>query len=192
MKHKIRRVLAIMGLSVVSWLTVYPEIVAAEEEVTDGLIQEERPMLDIPFAQAPPVIDGDLNDGIWEKARIKLGDWISYNPLRGETIEQKTEVFIAYDKKNLYFAFRCLDPEPDKIKTSISRRDSLFQDDWVGLSLDGMGNGQMSYDMFVNPSGVQADILTSASNGENLGVDWVWHSAGKEMNTVTVRKYSCR
>jgi hypothetical protein len=179
MRHAILNILSIMGFSIVVWLTGYPEIVAAEDAVTDGLMQEERPMPDIPFAQAPPVIDGDLNDVIWEKARIKLGDWISYNPLRGETIEQKTEVFIAYDKKNLYFAFRCLDPEPDKIKTSISRRDSLFQDDWIGLSLDAMGNGQLSYDMFVNPSGIQADILTSASNEEDLGVDWVWYSAGK-------------
>ena len=161
-------------ICVVLFLTFFPRTVAI-----GAAAAENRPEIQIPFAQTAPVIDGNLDDEVWRNARQPLGDWISYNPLRGEQIKQQTEVFIAYDKKNIYFAFRCLDPEPDKIKASVSRRDNLFQDDWVGLSLDAMGNGQMSYDMFVNANGVQADILDSTSNGEDLGVDWVWTSAGK-------------
>ena len=33
--------------------------------------------------------------------------------------------------------------------------------------------------MFVNPRGVQGDILTSSSAGEQLAPDWVWDSAGR-------------
>ena len=44
----------------------------------------------------------------------------------------------------------------------------MWQDDWVGLRLDSVGNGQQSYDLFVNPLGVQGDILNDAvSAGEN-------------------------
>ena len=89
------------------------------------------------------------------------------------------EVRATYDDRYLYFAFRCLDPEPAKVRTTISRRDNMWSDDWVGLSLDSMGTGQSSYDMFVNPSGIQADILTTASGGENTAPDWVWDSAGR-------------
>ena len=49
----------------------------------------------------------------------------------------------------------------------------------MGLSLDSVGNGQSSYDLFVNPAGVQADILTTPSAGENTAPDWVWDSAGR-------------
>lgn len=161
-------------------LTLFPHNLAAKGKGSaDASVKKARPEIQIPFVQTAPVIDGDLKDEAWVNARQPLDDWLSYNPLRGEQIKQQTEVFIAYDKNNIYFAFRCLDPEPDKIKSSVSRRDTMFQDDWVGLSLDAMGNGQTSYDMFVNPSGVQADILDSTSNGEDVGVDWVWTSAGK-------------
>ncbi len=139
----------------------------------------QKIQLSIPAAAVPPVIDGILNDATWEGARLKTGDWLTYNPVRGDRLDQQTEVFVTYDSKNLYFAFRCIDPEPAKIKSSISRRDELFRDDWVGLSLDSMNNGQLSYDMFVNPNGVQADILTSSSSGEDVSPDWVWDSAGK-------------
>ena len=69
---------------------------------------------------------------------------------------QQTTVWISYDADALYFAFRCDDPEPGGIKTSITRRDNIWQDDWIGLSLDALGTGQLSYHMLVNPSGVQA------------------------------------
>lgn len=134
---------------------------------------------------APPKIDGVLEDACWKTPPLPLTEWQTYNPLHGEKLTQTTQVWIAYDNGHLYFAFRCLDPEPEKIKTSISRRDALFNDDWVGLSLDSLGNHQSSYDMFVNPSGIQADILTSSTSGENLAPDWVWESAGR----VTERGY---
>jgi len=139
----------------------------------------EKIHLSIPAASVAPVIDGVLNDAAWEGTRVQTGDWLTYNPVRGDRLDQRTEVFLTYDKKHLYFAFRCIDPEPSKIKSSISRRDQLFRDDWVGFSLDSMNNGQLSYDMFVNPNGVQADILTSSSSGEDVSPDWVWDSAGQ-------------
>ncbi|MEJ2143823.1 MAG: DUF5916 domain-containing protein [Acidobacteriota bacterium] len=123
-----------------------------------------------------PDIDGRLNDAAWEEARIPAGTWLTYNPVRGEQPIQETKVWMTYDDQNLYLAFRCLDPEPAKIKTSIARRDNIFNDDWVGLSLDSMFSGQSSYEMFVNPSGIQADILNSSASGEDVSPDWVWES----------------
>jgi hypothetical protein len=49
----------------------------------------------------------------------------------------------------------------------------------VGLALDAVGNRQACYDLFVNPSGVQGDIYTTLSDGEDSAPDWVWESAGK-------------
>jgi len=132
-----------------------------------------------PFLETPPVIDGDLSEAAWQRPALPLSEWLTYNPSYGGTMAQKTRVWMAYDKNNLYFAFQCLDPEPEKIKTTLARRDTIWNDDWVGLSLDALGSRQSSYDLFVNPNGVQGDILNTSTRGEDTSPDWVWYSAAK-------------
>src|SRR5262245_47039308 len=87
-------------------------------------------------AAQPPKIDGLLDDAAWQEGPLRLGDWLSYNPLRGESGSPQTDVFVTYDERNLYFAFHCFDDQPEKIRTTFTRRDNSFNDDWVGLSLD--------------------------------------------------------
>jgi Domain of unknown function (DUF5916)/Carbohydrate family 9 binding domain-like len=127
----------------------------------------------------PPTIDGLLDDAAWQQPSLELGKWTSYNPLYGDVIVQQTKVWVAYDEQFLYFAFQCDDPEPQRIKTSITRRDNIWADDWVGLSLDALGSGQQAYHLMVNPSGIQLDMLNSAASGEDEAPDWIWDSAGK-------------
>jgi uncharacterized protein DUF5916/cellulose/xylan binding protein with CBM9 domain len=146
---------------------------------TASVTAEERARVEPVRAAAAPAIDGRLDDDVWHAPPLALSDWITYNPVNGEKLPQQTEVRAAYDDRNIYFAFRCLDPEPGKVRGSLSRRDNAWNDDWVGLSLDSAGNGQSSYDLFVNPLGVQGDILTTTSAGENSAPDFVWESAGR-------------
>lgn len=145
---------------------------------TDARIQ-----LHLSETSTPPTIDGRLNDEVWLQAPLPTGEWRSYSPLYGDTIPQKTTVWMTYDHENLYVAFRCDDLEPAGVKTSVSRRDNIGADDWVGLSLDALGTGQLSYHMMVNPSGVQLDMLNSVAGDEDDSVDWVWDSAGRLTDT---------
>ena len=143
-----------------------------------------RPELRAVRLDRSPVIDGVLNDDVWQAVQpLPTSDWRSYNPLHGETIPQRTTVWAAHDADNLYFAFKCEDPEPARIKTSVTRRDNIWADDWVGLSLDTLGSGQMAYHLMVNPSGVQLDMLNSAAGGEDESPDYVWESAGRLNDT---------
>jgi hypothetical protein len=134
-------------------------------------------------AVSSPLIDGSLEDEIWRHEPLPLGEWLSYNPLHGDRIPQRTRVWAAYDDRYLYFAFDCQDPEPNRIKTSITRRDNIWQDDWVGVSIDTLGSGQVAYHMMVNPSGVQLDMLNSISGGEDEAPDWIWDSAARVTET---------
>jgi uncharacterized protein DUF5916/cellulose/xylan binding protein with CBM9 domain len=145
---------------------------------------QERPEFHITRAAQPPAIDGVLDDEVWTQAQLSLGDWVSYNPLRGDTMSMqlRTDVRIAYDDRNIYFAFHCFDNEPEKIRTTISRRDSAFNDDWIAVSLDSAATGQTAYHLFVNPSGVQMDALNSSASGEQFDADLVWYSVGKVTN----------
>ncbi len=126
----------------------------------------------------PPKLDGILDDEAWAGEPLPLDGWSSYNPMRGEAPAEQTQVWIGYDEEALYFAFRCLDTQPEKIRTTISRRDNAFSDDWVGVSLDSSRAGQLAYHLFVNPSGIQMDALQSGSTGEDFAPDWLWQSAG--------------
>src|SRR5213593_2029638 len=158
------------------------ETVAILLLVAGAVIQvcgQERAAFGVARASAPPEIDGILDDEAWQQAPLILGDWISYNPLYGEKLVFQTEVRLIYDDKNLYFAFHCFDPEPDKIRTTISRRDNIFSDDWVGFSLDSANTGQTSYHLIVNPSGIQMDALNTPSSGERWEADLLWDSAAK-------------
>jgi hypothetical protein len=131
------------------------------------------------LTKVPPVIDGVLDDDAWKTGPIVDDIFITYNPHYGDVLPQKTRVWMAHDPDNLYFAFYCHDTEPGKIKTSVTKRDNLWNDDWIGLGLDTGGNRQSLYELFVNPSGMQGDLFNTPASGENGAPDWVWYSQGK-------------
>jgi hypothetical protein len=140
---------------------------------------EARPALQAVAVTVPPTIDGLLDDVAWRGQAQPTGEWLSYNPLHGDKVPQQTRVWIAHDAGYLYFAFQCDDPDPSAIKTSITKRDNIWSDDWVGLSLDSLGTGQTSYHLLVNPSGIQLDMLNTVSGDEDASPDYVWDSAGR-------------
>ena len=136
----------------------------------------------VPRAPQPPTVDGVLDDATWAQIPpMATGEWKSYNPNRGDPMPDvyRTDVRIAYDDRNIYFAFHCRDNEPDKIRTNVVKRDAAFNDDWFALSLDSAGTGQAAYHLFTNPSGSQMDALNTSASGEQFDADMVWYSAAK-------------
>ncbi len=131
-----------------------------------------------------PEIDGVLEDSAWQSPPLRKA-FITYYPIYGETLPYETLVWTAYDRKNLYFAFQCFDPEPGKIQTSLTRRDNMFNDDWVSVSIDAAGTGQTAYVLYVNPGGIQGDALSTTIGSEDISPDFVWQSAAK----ITPRGY---
>jgi hypothetical protein len=124
------------------------------------------------------VIDGELKEEAWTQPAL-TPPFKTILPTSGQEMAVKTLVWAAYNNKNLYFAFRCPDPEPEKIKSSITQRDNIVRDDQVGIILDAMGTRQASYDFYVNPYGIQADAVSSSVKGGDISADFVWESAGK-------------
>lgn len=144
----------------------------------------QTPDITIERAATPPKIDGVLDDEVWAKVAplpAAPGDWVSYQPVRGDKMSDvyRTEARVAYDDRNIYFAFHCFDNEPDRIRTTVSRRDSSFNDDWIAMSLDSAGTGQSAYHLFSNPSGSQMDAINTSASGEQFDADVVWYSVGK-------------
>ncbi len=159
----------------VALLFIVSPVIANAETTPKQDLKELKPFL----TPVPPVIDGNLDDEVWKTGPTIDDIFITYNPNFGEVLPQKTLVRIAYDPDNIYFAFYCHDTEPGKIKTSVTRRDNIFNDDYVAVGLDAGGNRQSLYELFVNPSGIQADLFNTPASGENEAPDWVWYSQGK-------------
>jgi hypothetical protein len=125
----------------------------------------------------PPVIDGRLDDEAWRLAP-SVEDFKSFIPDFGREPSEETVAYMAYDAENLYFAFKCFDREPDKIKASMSARDTIRPDDFICINLDTFNDQQSLYAFYVNPLGIQTDSRY-AGGKEDFSVDIVWTSAGR-------------
>ncbi len=134
--------------------------------------------LELSLAKKAPVIDGRIEAGEWDGA-YKMTEFKTFQPDYGKDPSQKTEAYFLYDAHNLYFAFRCFDNEPSKIKASLSKRDDMFADDFVGIILDTSNTMQSGYGFLVNPLGIQGDGIMSIDGNLQGDQDFVWDSKGR-------------
>lgn len=102
-------------------------IVSCSEQIVSEFKIEAK------YAKIPIVIDGNLNDPVWQQAKpVFLKENRS-----GITVNDPrliTEVFTCYDDSMIYFAFVCNDPD---IWTNFSKRDEyLWQEEAVEVFID--------------------------------------------------------
>ena len=125
-------------------------------------------------------VDGVMDELHWKNAtRIDLN--FENKPGEGLPAPVKTEAYLYEDGENLYVAIKAYDPDPSKIRASLRDRDSLWQDDNVGIIVDTFNDSRSGYEFFVNPLGAQADMRMSDLNGWDEDDSWdaIWDSAGK-------------
>lgn len=121
-----------------------------------------------------PVIDGRLDDLVWQKAGWE-GNFIQREPHEGQEPSQKTAFKILYDEKNLYIAIQANDTEPGKIVRRMARRDNP-EGDWVDVQIDSYHDLRTAFSFRVNAEGVKID-RTITENGEREDMTWdpVWY-----------------
>jgi Carbohydrate family 9 binding domain-like/Domain of unknown function (DUF5916) len=137
----------------------------------------------IPRFETPPVIDGQINDAVWQNAAV-FGDFLQTNPGDNVAPTNPTEVLMGYDSKNLYIAFIAKE-EKGKVRATVAKRDNIFNDDYIGMYLDTFNDKRQAYTFFWNPLGIQADGNFTEGRGEDYSIDIVMESKG----TVTEDGY---
>lgn len=137
----------------------------------------------IPKFEKPPTIDGVLNDDVWKSAAL-LKDFYQIDPGDNIAPSKPTEVLLGYDSRFLYIAFRAFD-EQDKIRSTVAKRDNIFQDDYVGFYLDTFNDKRRAFEIFFNPLGIQGDGLLTEGRGEDFSIDLLLDSKG----TITQEGY---
>src|SRR5436309_1775566 len=123
----------------------------------------------------PLVIDGLLKDPIYSQVPA-IGDFVQQEPHEGEPATERTELWIFFDAKNIYFAVRCLDDQPDRIIANEMRRDSnnIFQNDNVQLVIDTFYDRRSGVLFQTNALGALSD--QEVPDERNFNRDWnaVW------------------
>jgi hypothetical protein len=140
------------------------------------LTPEKRTPTRLVRFDAPPVIDGRLDEEVWKSAAV-FKDFVQNRPVDLVAPSQPTEVRIGYDSRFIYVGFRAYD-EPGKVRATIAKRDAIFDDDWVGIWLDTFNDGRRAYELIFNPLGVQADAIFTEGVNEDFSVDIVHESKG--------------
>lgn len=122
-----------------------------------------------------PQIDGVLNDAAWDQVPWGGGDFRQNVPDAGAPATVQTKFKILYDAKNLYIAFKNLDPDPSKIVSRMSRRDG-FEGDWVEINIDSYYDKRTAFSFTSSVSGVKGDEYVS-NNGDNWDASWdpIWY-----------------
>lgn len=133
--------------------------------------------VNIPRFSAPPIIDGQMNDGVWQDAAV-FGDFLQTQPGDNVQPSHPMEVYMGYDAKNLFVAFKVTQPK-DTIRATMKRRDDLSNEDFVGMYLDTFNDEQQAYFIFLNPFGIQTDGITTEGRGEDGSVDLLMTSKGQ-------------
>jgi hypothetical protein len=160
-------------------------VLAAESLASDGSVRSivlpPEKANPVPFKRfdTPPVIDGRLDDAVWQTATV-LDNFYQIQPGDHVPPSRKTQVLLGYDATHFYIAFRAFD-EKDKVRVSVPKRDAIFQDDFVGCYLDTFNDRRKAYILFFNPLGIQADGVFNEGNYENqedYSVDLVFESKG--------------
>ena len=100
-------------------------------------------------------VDGILNEDCWKKITPLTGFIGIYG---NETDAEKTEVYIAYDKKNIYVGALCKESNTDKMQAKKCKRDTdIFNQDFIMIMLAPKGKKYPLYQFIVNPMGVIMD-----------------------------------
>ncbi len=116
-------------------------------------------------------VDGVPDETVWAMADSIAG-FTQFEPVYNAPSQYPTSVRVLYDDRMIYFAFVCIDPEPDRITAAITRRDDdLPKDDGVVVFLDTFHDRSSCYFFAVNPIGTQSDGRFT-DNGRTSDVNW--------------------
>jgi Domain of unknown function (DUF5916)/Carbohydrate family 9 binding domain-like len=120
-------------------------------------------------------LDGKLDDPVWTKAVGATGFRVS-DPDRGAIPTEETTFKVAYDKEAVYFAVACLEKDPSKVTSHLSRRDNFSNSDLVSVYIDPYHDKTTGYNFKVNPEGVQMDSYVYNDGDQDQNWDAVWQA----------------
>lgn len=119
-----------------------------------ALAQDSLPRYEVPFTETRPVIDGALDDAVWQKATAVpfLFPWESQTGPK-----YKTTARLLWDREALYIAYDCEDAD---ITAQFEKRDDpTYRDDTVEIFLNPDASQEHYYGLEMNARAVLYDYF---------------------------------
>jgi hypothetical protein len=160
-------------------------VVAAQDEAETPAEEKspfrERLTHQVTRATSEIKIDGLLDEPAWQDA-VEIAVDLEWFPGNNVAPPVETFAYLTFDDRNIYVGFKCFDPDPERIRAHLMRRDEIntfVQDDHITVQLDTFNDERRAFQFRVNPLGVQADAIFSEVDGiEDFAWDMIWTSKG--------------
>ena len=121
-------------------------------------------------------IDGELTEQVWSTAQPVSG-FLQREPNEGAAPTHPTDVRVAYDDKAIYVAVSANEPEVDRIRGLLTRRDDSSPSDWIRVLIDSYHDRRTAFEFAVNAAGVKQDSYWYNDSNNDVGWDAVWDVA---------------
>lgn len=123
----------------------------------------------------PLVVDGKLEERHYTRVPA-IDGFVQQEPNEGEPATEATEVWLAYDDKNVYISARLWDSQPDKIIANELRRDNrnIFNNDNFAVIFDTFYDRRNGFLFHTNPLGALYDAQVTDERNTNSDWNTVW------------------
>jgi len=118
---------------------------------------EPRPTVRAVRTHRPPVIDGQLTDGVWASAPPAEGFTQKF-PEEGAAPSEPTHFRILYDDRAIYVGVEC-EQRNTPLRAVLTRRDREVEADRVTIHIGSRQGEASAYQFGVNAAGVLSDAL---------------------------------
>lgn len=139
-----------------------------------------------------PVIDGEpeFEDftgmqpaSVLARSMARVSGFTQRLPDDGDPASQRTEVYVGYDREQLYAIFLAFDSQPQLIRANLSSRENIDGDDSVEMTIDTFNDQRAAFSFRATPLGIQWDARWTEGNSRRAGFDTtleaVWDSEGR-------------
>ena len=164
-------------------------VVARLEAVADPALVALTPVR----ATTAPVIDGTLDDAVWQGPDCRPARGARTTRCTAKRSRSRRTCGSPTTTATSTSRSTATIPKPRRSRRSITRRDNIWSDDWVGLSLDALGTGQVVVPHDGQPERRAGRHAEPTRGGEDASPDWVWDSAGpRRRRPATPSRSACR
>ena len=169
-----RRIAAWSVLRTVPLLLAVTTAATAQEAAIRGASEKS---VRVVRTQTRPVIDGRLDDAVWQNA-MPVDDLHEIQPVEYAEPSEGTVIYLLYDENALYVAARMYDSEPDQIRARILRQgQQVFGDDWISINIDPFHDRRSGYRFFTNPNGLRQEGIFRNVTDTEWEWEGIWYAA---------------
>ncbi|MBI80218.1 MAG: hypothetical protein CMQ51_07325 [Gammaproteobacteria bacterium] len=126
--------------------------------------------------EVAPVIDGVIDDDVWNSATI-IDDFIQVDPAYLSEPTEKTTFYVTYDSDFLYVAARLEDSDPSAIIARVMTHNTgVITDDLIGVRLDPFNQKTSGYSFWLNAIGTRQESIFDTKITNNSNWNGIWYA----------------